>query len=196
MKIAEENFHNFECDIIEILHKSGIMQMAMRIFFQALNMFDGSIEEMKKFLEKFENSSTSVYDFDFSSDREKAKNFLASLYCLARSDKTPGDASPKVIFQSHPYLSKLWNDHEIFIQNFIARVIDIYDCNFHGICGWSRKFSDARNPQMVGVGCFAFASLINHSCYPNINRIYVDDKMLIVVDRPIKKGEQIFDCYR
>lgn len=199
MKYAEENFHNFECDIIEILHKCGIMQMAMRVFFQALNTFDGSIDEMQKFLQKFENSSISVYDFDFSQkgneQKEKAKNFLAALFCLARSDRESND-SPARLFHTNQFLYDLWTSNEKFIFKFISKVLDIYDCNFHGICGWSRKKSEIQNAQMIGVGCYPFASLINHSCYPNINRIYQNDKMLIVVDRPIRKGEQLFDCYR
>lgn len=197
MEYAEENYHNFECGITEILHKCGIMQMVMRIFFQALNMFNGSIEKMENFLKKYEKSSTSVYDFDFSTSdqNERAKNYLASMYCLARTGRKVDD-SPVRIFLSNDYLSQIWNSHEKFITRFISRIIDVYDCNFHGICGWSRKKNENNTAQMIGVGCYPFASLINHSCYPNVNRIYHNDKMLIIVDRPIKKGEQLFDCYR
>jgi SET domain-containing protein len=118
------------------------------------------------------------------------------MFCLAKSNKISQDESPERIFRSNSYLEELWSKHQKFIENFILRIVDIYDCNFHGICGWSRNFGRIHTAEMIGVGCFSFASLINHSCYPNVNRIYRNDKMLIVVDRPIKKGEQIFDCYR
>jgi hypothetical protein len=199
MKIAEENFHNFECDITEILHKSGIMQMAMRIFFQALNMFDGSIEEMQKFLEKYKNSSTSVYDFDFTklNEKEKPKIFLALLFCSPHRDKISfEDVSFLKIFKTHPYLIELWTRHQNFIEDFMTRLVDIYGRYFHGISEWSRKEPDIEFSQMIGTGFYAFASLINHSCYPNVNRIYQDEKVYIIAARPIKKGEQIFDCYR
>lgn len=199
MKIAEENFHNFECDLIEVLHKSGIMQMAMRIFFQALNMFDGSMEEMQKFLEKFKNSSTSVYDFDFSkiNEKEKPKIFLAVMFCSPHRDNiSTEDLNFLRIFKSHPYLIDLWSRHDKFINDFMTRFIDIYGRYFHGISGWSRKEGDEEFSQMIGTGFYAFASLINHSCYPNVNRIYMDGKVFIIVARPIRSGEQIFDCYR
>lgn len=36
---------------------------------------------------------------------------------------------------------------------------------------------------------------INHSCYPNVKHITVDNKFVIVVTRPIKAGEQLFISY-
>jgi hypothetical protein len=198
MDYAMKSYHNYECGIIEILLKTGIMQMAMRVFFQALNMFDGSVEDLQNFLTNFENSSTSVYDFDFSkSNRDTAaKQYLLSAFCLARSEKSSMIESPEVMFRINTQLLDIWNQYSEFIEFFIARAIQLYDCNFHGICGWSIQKSYNIEPQMIGVGCYTFASLINHSCAPNINRCYVYDKVVIMVDKPIKKGEQIFDCYR
>ena len=195
---AMMSYHNYECGIIEILLKTGIMQMAMRVFFQALNMFNGSVENLQKFLNRCDDSSFSVYNFDFSKCNEatKAKYYLLSAYCLARSDKNAMSESPEIIFRLNSKLLDIWNRHSEFIEYFIARTIQLYDCNFHGICGWSIQKSYNKEPQMIGVGCYTFASLINHSCAPNINRCYVYDKVVIMVDKPIKKGEQIFDCYR
>ncbi|XP_070490712.1 SET and MYND domain-containing protein 4-like isoform X1 [Chironomus tepperi] len=195
---AMTSYHNYECGIIDILLKTGIMQMAIRVFFQALNIFNGSVEDLQNFLSNFINSSTSVYDFDFSKSNEDAaaKYHLLSAFCLARSDKSSMSESPEIIFRLNSQLLDIWNKHSDFIEFFIARAIQLYDCNFHGICGWSIQKSYNTEPQMIGVGCYTFASLINHSCAPNINRCYVYDKVVIMVDKPIKKGEQLFDCYR
>ena len=38
-------------------------------------------------------------------------------------------------------------------------------------------------------------SLLNHSCYPNVDTTAVDNKIVLTVTRPIKAGEQIFTCY-
>ena len=38
-------------------------------------------------------------------------------------------------------------------------------------------------------------SLLNHSCYPNVNVITVDNTLVLAVSRPIKAGEQIFVSY-
>ena len=164
-------------------------------------MFDGSIDDLEKFLEKYENSSISVYNFDFSAaqkdQNERAKNYLASLYCLARNDKSAtSQDSPKSIFMKHPMLIEMWNENENFILKFFKRIFCVGDSNFHGICGWSIQKYQNQAPQMIGIGCYPFISLVNHSCFPNVTRQYFEGKMMLVVERPIGKGDEIFDCYK
>lgn len=197
MQKAHQAFHSFECPIIDLLLKSGIMQMALRAFFQALSIFDGSITELETFLNENKNSF-SVYDFDYSVDDDsaKAKSSLLSLYHLTKSDKVCESDSPEMLLKIHPHLSDVWASHESLIRKFVQKVLQIGDSNFHGICGWSIKKYENQFPQMIGVGCYPFISLVNHSCAPNVNRIYVEEKMLLLVERPISKGEQLFDCYK
>ncbi len=171
--------------------------MAMIIFFKALSIFDGSISDLEHGFNEIEGASLSVYDFDFSDANNYAngRNYLISLLCLARNDKGYRNDSPEKLFKVHPELSGMWMSHETFIRKFILRILQIGDSNFHGICGWSlRKYDQI--PQMIGIGCYPFISLVNHGCAPNVNRIYVEDKMMLLVERPISKGEQLFDCYK
>ena len=49
--------------------------------------------------------------------------------------------------------------------------------------------------RLMGCGIFPFASLFNHSCFPNIDRITVDNKLAFFVKRPVKAGEQLFISY-
>lgn len=194
--MAQKSFHRYECPIIDSLLKSGIMQMALRTFFHALSIFGGSIEELESFLNNSKESAT-VYDFDFSGqDSATAKNFLISLFCLARSEKVCPSDSPEMLLKDHPQLAKLWRSHETFIRKFIQRTLQVGDSNFHGICGWSLKKYENQFPQMIGIGCYPFISLVNHGCAPNVNRIYVEGKMLLMVERPIGEGQQLFDCYK
>lgn len=195
---AQKTFHKYECPIVDLLLKSGVMQMAMLIFFQALSIFDGSISALEEFFNENDTSSASVYDFDLSqSDSQTAtRNYLLSLLCLARNDNDYSSDSPEKLFKVHPELSNLWECNERFIRKFILRILQIGDSNFHGICGWSLKKYENQFPQMIGIGCYPFISLVNHSCAPNVNRIYVEDNMLLLVERPIMKGEQLFDCYK
>lgn len=199
-ELATEAFHAYECPIIDLLLKSGIMQMALRIFFQALSIFDGSVDDLEQFLSTNEmrNPSASVFDFNFANlnDQSIAKSFLLSLFCLTRSDKVCPSDSPEKLLKAHPQMKDIWKLHEAFIRKFILRILQVGDSNFHGICGWSRKKYENQFPQMTGIGCYPFISLVNHSCAPNVNRIYVEDNMLLLVERPIKKGEQLFDCYK
>lgn len=51
--------------------------------------------------------------------------------------------------------------------------------------------------QLIGNGFYLLCSLFNHSCVPNIQRLNViNDKIVVIVSRPIRKGEQLFDSYR
>lgn len=195
---AKKAFHIYECPINDTLLTSGVMQMSMRIFFQSLAMFNGSIEDLEKFFYKHEVRSASVFDFDTmdSDDAIGARNNLISLLCLCRNATDNATDSPEKFFKIHPKLSHLWDSNESFIRKFILRTLQAGDSNFHGISGWSVKKFSNEMPQMIGIGCYPFMSLINHSCAPNINRIYVDDKMFLLVERPVKEGEQIFDCYK
>lgn len=194
---ALKDYHNYECPIVDLLHKSGVMQMAMTIFFKALSIFGGSISDFEKTFNETESLSHSVYDFDFADRNNEANgnNYLISLLCLARNDKDYRNDSPEKLFKIHPELLAMWKSHETFIRKFILKILQIGDSNFHGICGWSlRKYDQV--PQMIGIGCYPFISLVNHGCAPNVNRIYVEDKMMLLVERPIRKGEQLFDCYK
>lgn len=47
----------------------------------------------------------------------------------------------------------------------------------------------------MGGGIFPFASLLNHSCYPNVAQVIVEGKLVFVVARPVKAGEQILVSY-
>lgn len=194
---ALSSFHFYECPINERLLKSGVMQMALRTFFQALSMFKGSIEDLEKFVQENDNQ-TSVYDFDFSdpSDPNVDKMHFASMYSLSRNINKASSDSPEMLLKDHPLVLEAWRTHGDFITTFVRRVLLIGDSNFHGICGWSIKKYENQFPQMIGIGCYPFISLVNHSCAPNVNRIYVEDKMLLLVERPIKSGEQLFDCYK
>jgi hypothetical protein len=51
------------------------------------------------------------------------------------------------------------------------------------------------NTKLAGDGLTAFGSLMNHSCIPNVDRVFVDNKFVFYVRRPVKKGEQLFTCY-
>ena len=55
--------------------------------------------------------------------------------------------------------------------------------------------SSTEKAGMYGSGVFPFMSLLNHSCYPNVDTVAVDNKFVLTVTRPIKAGEQIFITY-
>lgn len=201
-----ENFHRYECSVMSSILKSGSVNIALRIFFISLSAFNGSIKDLENFVLENDQSNSTVYDFDFSKEasNENVKSYLKCLNSLSRSSKIFSLHNHVEILSKHPELSGIWKSHEKFIKDFIQRQCQTNDLYFHGIFGGSLKQNEVKEPSAVlkslqssiGSGWFPFCSLINHSCSPNVMRIYVEGKVVLVACQPIQKGSQLFDCYK
>ncbi|KAK5739176.1 hypothetical protein LTR17_005477 [Elasticomyces elasticus] len=56
-----------------------------------------------------------------------------------------------------------------------------------GYCGYSNETN--------GSGIWSYASYLNHSCVPSVERCPVGDLMIYRAVKPIARGEEIFACY-
>lgn len=192
---ANKSFHQYECNILHLLNETGNWRMTFRCFFNALSICNGSIDELEQLMAESDSLSPTVFNFDFSNPKnpDNAKNQLLCLMALTRK-VTVSLRNFSDIFQHHPKLIELWSTHKEFINKFLKRLMQIEILNFHGIKG---RALDQSNPyrSCVGDGGYAFCSLLNHSCCSNLMRIVVENRMVLIVERPIKKGDQLFDCY-
>ncbi|CRK89366.1 CLUMA_CG003122, isoform A [Clunio marinus] len=201
METALKRFHRYECSIMAKLLESGSVHMAMRLFFIALSKFDGCFEKLEDFISN-ENKMT-IFDCDLkSSEREGNERMLRSLMSLMKSPKIFPVTPLMEILKNHHELGDSSEKHEKFIANFLQKLRQISDWNFHGITSGSSKSVDVNETkregleETIGSGSLIFCSLINHSCANNVMRICVEGKVLLVVCRPISKGSQLFDCYK
>lgn len=161
-------------------------------------------------------------DNDNDDEEAKKKKIYLTTISLASSDfespfrlsnKNYDDYQRQIlrVFQSSPALNTLWStlnkSNEIFVSDLMSRLHRVALNYMHGIGGWSLKkaaevnTADALMPSsyqhLIGNGCYLFASLLNHSCTPNVQRLNVErDKIAVIVSRPIRAGEQLFDSYR
>ena len=88
--------------------------------------------------------------------------------------------------------SNILNSNTIVVEEFV----DVYYNPLLPVMELSRHSQDSSYFRLaVSCGLFPFTSLINHACYPNVQTILVDNKIALVVERPIKAGEQIFRSY-
>lgn len=188
------------------LLQCGTIHIILRIFFTALSAFDDSIEDLEKFLIENENRNVSVSDFDLSTQsNENEKNLLLALMSMIKSSKSFQMHQYREILENHPQLAKLWENHQTFIESFLLHLSQVSDLSFHGIfSGSSRKVNSVVNPSMIissmqqpiGYGALLFGSGINHSCSNNVFRVCVEGKVAYIVCQPIRKGAQLFDCYK
>lgn len=201
---AMKFYHSYECLIIKQILKSGSVNMTLRIFFIALSLFNGDIIKLKEFYEDTKNNPKNVFDFNVLSKNsdESVVNQLKCLLSLSRSAKEYSLNLQKTLLNTHPTLCTLYRKNSDFIDAFIQHQSQISDHNFHGIfsSNLNTQSIDENNlkslQEPVGSGSFLFASLLNHSCAPNILRVCVDAEIYIIVCRRIAKGSQIFDCYK
>lgn len=128
------------------------------------------------------------------------------------------------IFHSSKRLKSLWTvmmneSNQTFINCLLSKLNKIGVNYLHGIGSWRiEKVTKQQQPeiddnndddetpvalqpstyqQLIGNGFYLLCSLFNHSCVPNIQRVNVmNDKVVVIVSRPIGKGEQLFDSYR
>lgn len=82
-----------------------------------------------------------------------------------------------------------------FYRRFIMKQTQIAALNYHGVFDGVLKKSQINGTDQYGSASFPFSSLINHSCAPNLVRVSYNCKNYIMVNRPIKAGQQLFDNY-
>jgi hypothetical protein len=181
---------------MELLNQ-GSIHIALRIFFIALSAFNGSIDDLKSFMEKIDKNFSI---FDFNSSDFDAKNYLRFFNSLSRSTKHFSVDSHVALLKRISCMKDMLQSNETFIREFLLRVCQTNDHYFHGIYGakvGERDSNTLQNLQSpIASGWFAFSCLINHSCCSNVMRIYVDGKLVLFASRFIPKGAQLFDCYK
>lgn len=175
------------------------VQMGIRIFFSALSLFDNSIDELIEYCTHF--NSTTIFDETDS----RLKNLAAILSLGKNNMLLIEDEIIEIIFKMNEDLFNMWKQHEVFIKKFIISLIQISIRNFHEVIGWPLEMTKEENhddkliykrsSKAFGTASYPFASLLNHSCAPNICKIFIDGKLVMVVQRHVEKGSQIFDNY-
>lgn len=205
-----KGLHRFECPLTKVIFYSGFtssVQMAFKTFFAALSLFDGSIEQLEKFFSE-NNEQRTVFDCTDSSDRRQK---MLAVHSLIFSEKIEVKEDIfEDMFQLTPELRRMWSTNGQFIKKFLTKQKQIGTMNYHEIYEWPLKKGGLPDDELdefkgslaykrgaiaTGNGSYPFISLINHGCSPNVCRFYSDARAVLVVIRPVDKGEQIFDNY-
>lgn len=149
----------------------------------------GGIEEIERLCK---NPPKTVFDFDLNSRSDLKKKLLQCIFSLSTSETASFTAKSEIenldlLFSAHS------KNQRIFLDHFIAHSMNVCSNNQFNL----RIFDEIRDT-FVGIGncLLPFASLINHSCDPNIFWIPLDMKFVFIVAKPVKAGEQLFLCYR
>lgn len=202
------SYHQYECAAMNLILgplMTSTMRIALRTFFTVLSLFGGSIVELEKFLSQNTEPRTV---FDGESDAKQ--KFLSTHSLMSNGEVEVNETVFEEIFQVSPVTKEMWISHNQVIRSFLKKQTQIGTMNYHEIHGWPlrkgglpddelNEFKNSlayqRGITSIGSGSYPFIALLNHHCSPNVNRIFIDDKNVLIVQRPIEKGAQLFDNY-
>lgn len=173
---------------MSLLSASASVFIILRLFFIGFSLFDENIDALYSFIEETQKSRTTIFDVN---DPTNELSKFAAFISLSRSDRIFSLSSHLAILKNS---QKFYgNDEKLFA--ILQCICQISDHNFHGFFSGSLQSKDDLQLP-IGTCCFLVASLINHSCAPNVARICVDGTLALVACRDIEPGEQLFDCYK
>lgn len=194
-KISWERFHKYECGTIKKMTQDDAFYiMIQRSLFQALHVC-GSLENLENLVKGF-HTSTTVFDLDLNRNLDEVEQKLV-LVCYSLEDAQPTELEmlfAENFVERHEKVKNLWRnqDQRSFLITFVTKLIGIMNRNSFTM-HWTSSTSDGDE---TGCGIFPFASLINHSCSPNLFRVCVDGSVALTARHPIQPNEQLFICYQ
>lgn len=199
LEASWNRFHKFECGSLDqsLDNDNEYDMMILKIVFESLK-YAGSLEKLQQLLGDQKLNAT-VFDFDFNqkkTNNQHEKNLLKSVYSLKKGPTSDEDLTMAEWIADLPALSSLCTtkSQKDFLKNFVIKVMGIIDRNSYIF--YCPSMTSPYVNEEIGSGVFPFASLINHSCSPNLYRVFVDNKQVFVVKKPIEAGQQLFVGYQ
>ncbi|KAK9298502.1 hypothetical protein QLX08_008182 [Tetragonisca angustula] len=90
------------------------------------------------------------------------------------------------------------NDKQLYVSSLLLRYILQLIGNGHAITKSNTLLnndSSMNEQDIVATGIYPSASMMNHSCDPNIINIFMNQYLIIRASKDIAKDEEIFNCY-
>uniref|UniRef100_A0A1I8N6E5 Protein-lysine N-methyltransferase SMYD4 n=1 Tax=Musca domestica TaxID=7370 RepID=A0A1I8N6E5_MUSDO len=202
---AVNTFHKYECPVIDFLQTmfNKIHGIALRVCLSALELFP-TIEELMAFCEDPDNQNRSAFDLDYNNFT--AKEHYRAIHGLVTNQhlRSVSDLFQRSVvcavlkhfmINFSPLKEYLGGEEgENFFTELLFRHLQTSPSNMHGI-DLVEQVNETKDDTTHSSGAFAFLSLLNHSCAPNIVRIYKGCKAYVFVFRPIEAGGVLYDNY-
>lgn len=187
METAWNAFHKHECLIIDTLIKKDFNKLTLIALKIVLLTKDKRIQ--------FDVSEKNVYE---------SENY-AEIYNLITNHEL---RHPKDLFQRCLIVAMIYDlmkrntsffdteEQEVTFKTSLLKLSEAASSNFHEISEMQiQRDNKSYKTVEIGAGAYAFLSLINHSCTPNIVRHCYGQKIVVRAIKPIEINEQILDNY-
>jgi hypothetical protein len=199
LEASWNRFHMFECGSLDESLDNGneYDMMIIKIVFESIK-YAGGLDKLQNLLEDPKLNAT-VFDFDLNpkkSTNHIEKSFLKAIYSLKKGPTSDEDLIMAGWIADLPKLTSSCTSksHRDFLKKFIIKIMGIIDRNSYIF--YCPSMNSPYVNEEIGSGVFPFASLMNHSCSPNVYRVFVDNKQVFVVKKPIEANQQLFVGYQ
>ncbi|XP_039451251.1 SET and MYND domain-containing protein DDB_G0273589-like [Culex pipiens pallens] len=198
-KCREEDLritHRFECSVVTKLLNvaSDNMMMMPRLFFYGLTAFNDNIDQMMKYCLPNAAVGSNPLELDFTHP-----NPLDVFKVLHQAKPNRNNSNLEhnlklsatafyLVFMKNPLVQSIFRTEAQ--RNFMLRCLLI-----HGRATSSLLLGRENGDAGFLAALPPVASLINHSCDPNVISVVNSGRIKIIVLRPIQKGDQILTSY-
>lgn len=186
---AWDSYHKYECAIISILRKldlSKLEHIALRIALIA-SRTNAGVSNL---------SESEVYH---SGRYQEIHQLIANTECRNPADIFERSTTAAVMYQLVEAYTPFFVDFEAEeskgrFRELLLLHLQTGPSNFHEISELALS-NGVYDSEETGAGAYAFLSLLNHSCNPNVVRHSYGTHVVLRALRPIRKGQQLFDNY-
>lgn len=213
-KTAWNDSHRFECKLSEnFIEKSakhgtahevqGAIEhyaMGMRCLFVGTSVY-GGVREFKGYLDQYLDSDLNPFDLDYTNRDRKKETLVLTKYHFqddfleeSRVQQVMKRMAEIVnlLIKTNTFEEEITDDLVDFLLMTLYRytVMAIINCY-----GKIVSMPQQNDPQLIHVHFQLTMAMVNHSCAANVRRLQQPGEQVLVVVRPIKAGEQLFDTY-
>jgi hypothetical protein len=182
IKCREEIYRKFKDKNFECLISEDLCRLFEKYLYNYEDAFGGR-ESLIKFIK--ENNLTkwkkTVFDYDFGDRNASDYNLKALKSILSYYAPLDYKANKKCNWEEE--VEKVTKGNAV-LKDFLEHMGVVWGTSVMSIIN-SEYGSQQYRFHM-------FSPLINYSCFPNINRVITDARIILYVTRPIKPGEQLF----
>ncbi|CAL8095743.1 unnamed protein product [Orchesella dallaii] len=200
-KGASESYHYNECTWLDLMNSVGIGHLAVRIILTA------GVENVLHCVQRHSEMADVRNLNIFSKGADKYSRVYSLLdhvndmyeedlfqYALAASFLT------RFLQSKTSFFNGISVENQMKVGGALLRHTCQLVCNAHAITDILPdtlvKCVVDENQKRIATAIFPAASIMNHSCNPNISFFFQDGKTLIVkASKPIKKNEIVYNCY-
>uniref|UniRef100_T1IUA2 Protein-lysine N-methyltransferase SMYD4 n=1 Tax=Strigamia maritima TaxID=126957 RepID=T1IUA2_STRMM len=200
-------YHRFECRKLNHLNEIGILYLSLRV------LLASNLSEIITDREKFPLIHNDILGAE-TNGRYDNNSYYSVFHLQTHLEDFSKDECDNFIFyschvmwfledrirtESHDFPIILNSDTKYFLTYLLFRQSLQIICNAYAITETTGddEPTDVYSQQQtrIGVALYPTASLMNHSCKPNILSSFIGDKLIVRCVQDLAKGDQVFNCY-